>query len=374
MTHIASVIRTTISNTCPVLALVASLVLTTLVTTGPAIAQEDRVEPTRETSGVTFPTTESMKIGVTQQVERGKLSQEQADLMLRVHERLMMGIDSGKLSVDEALGMMKQRARAIYGDTDKAGTLDGSTEHELVIKIASAIEAGKLTPAEAAEFIIANQQKLDAEEAFKAYKAEIIAAVRSGELSREEAGSTLEGFKKNQHQEMMTAMKERMAAAIENGTLTEEQVKKIWSMSKNMSDSDDGGKISRKDYEQAVATMKKMVEAGELTREQMQEKIEAMKKQMGTERTITREDYAKAQAELQELVDAGKITEDQMNARLNRMRKMIGRSTGQQDAENRGREGVSDDCMELRRKLGEAVRAGEMTREEAGEVWKEEGC
>jgi len=374
MTHFASVIRSANSNICPALALVASLAFTTLVTTAPAIAQEDRAEPTRDTSGGTFPTAESMKIGIAQKVEHGNLSQEQADMILRVHQRLLMGIDSGKLSVNEALGIMEQRAQAIYGDKDKPGTTGQFTEHELVIKLANAVEAGELTPAEAAEFIIATQQKLDAEVAFESYKAEIIAAVRSGDLSREEAGSTLEGFKKNQHEQMMTAMKERMAAAIENGTMTEEQVKKIWAMSKNKSDIDDGEKLSRKDYEQAAAKMIEMVKAGEMTREQMQKKLEAMKKAMGTERTITREDYAKAQAEMQELVDAGKITEDQMNARLNRMRKMIGRSTGGQKAESRGREGVSDDCMELRRKLGEAVRAGEMTREEAGEVWKEEGC
>jgi hypothetical protein len=30
--------------------------------------------------------------------------------------------------------------------------------------------------------------------------------------------------------------------------------------------------------------------------------------------------------------------------------------------------------MDLRRRLGEAVRGGTMTREEAGELWKSEGC
>ena len=48
------------------------------------------------------------------------------------------------------------------------------------------------------------------------------------------------------------------------------------------------------------------------------------------------------------------------------MRKMIGRSDD--------RSGVSDDCMELRIELGEALRAGEMTREEAAVIWENEGC
>jgi len=35
---------------------------------------------------------------------------------------------------------------------------------------------------------------------------------------------------------------------------------------------------------------------------------------------------------------------------------------------------MSDDCMALRRRLGQAVRNGDMTREEAGKVWEDEGC
>ena len=77
---------------------------------------------------------------------------------------------------------------------------------------------------------------------------------------------------------------------------------------------------------------------------------------------------------MQKMVDAGEMTEEQMNGRLNRMRKMMERGNGKDKTEGRSRGEVSDDCMELRRTLGEAVRAGEMTREEAGEVWKNEGC
>ena len=41
---------------------------------------------------------------------------------------------------------------------------------------------------------------------------------------------------------------------------------------------------------------------------------------------------------------------------------------------DRDRGDISDDCLALRRKLGAAVRNGEMTREEAGKIWEDEGC
>jgi hypothetical protein len=42
--------------------------------------------------------------------------------------------------------------------------------------------------------------------------------------------------------------------------------------------------------------------------------------------------------------------------------------------QGQNRKEISDDCIALRKKLGEAVRSGEMTREEAGKIWDEEGC
>ena len=65
------------------------------------------------------------------------------------------------------------------------------------------------------------------------------------------------------------------------------------------------------------------------------------------------------------MVKAGEITREQMQARLDGMKK---RMSGDD------REEASDDCMALRRRLGQAVRNGDMTREEAGKVWEDEGC
>ena len=87
---------------------------------------------------------------------------------------------------------------------------------------------------------------------------------------------------------------------------------------------------------------------------------------------------------MQQMVEKGEITQEQMDARLGEMRRMIGRANRERKAAdggraNRerkaadgGRDEVSDECMALRSRLGMAVRNGDMTREEAGEIWNAE--
>jgi ABC-type sugar transport system ATPase subunit len=87
--------------------------------------------------------------------------------------------------------------------------------------------------------------------------------------------------------------------------------------------------VTQKDYDNAVAKMTEMVKTGNMTREQMQIRLEAMKKMMAKETTITREDYANAAADMQKMLDEGKITEEQMKQRLHRMRLMIGKDKSQ---------------------------------------------
>ena len=64
------------------------------------------------------------------------------------------------------------------------------------------------------------------------------------------------------------------------------------------------------------------------------------------------------------MLEAGEITREQMQQRLERMK--AGSEEKKADP--------SDDCIKLRQRLGDALRAGEMTREEAAEIWRKEGC
>jgi len=134
-----------------------------------------------------------------------------------------------------------------------------------------------------------------------------------------------------------------------------------------------GKTITREDYAAAQAEMQAMVDKGEITQAQMDERLMGMRRTIGkskaTGKTITREDYAAAQAEMQAMVDKGEITEDQMNGRLNRMRKMIARGNG-----NSERREMSDECKQLGRRIRTAVENGNMTSEEARKLWEAEGC
>ena len=80
--------------------------------------------------------------------------------------------------------------------------------------------------------------------------------------------------------------------------------------------------------------LKMAVESGKMTREEAGEKYEEMEKEYdarssqkeGKEqpKRLTRRDYAEAQAKMQKMVDDGEITEEQMNQRLAQMRRAIG--------------------------------------------------
>jgi polyhydroxyalkanoate synthesis regulator phasin len=89
----------------------------------------------------------------------------------------------------------------------------------------------------------------------------------------------------------------------------------------------------------------------------------AKSKTANTDARARRARYKEASDKMIEMVKAGEITREQMEARLNRMKKAMA-----------SKDEPSDDCIELRKKLGEAVRNGEMTREEASKLWDEEGC
>ena len=346
---------------------------------------------------------------------------------------------------------------------------------DVVLRVTNALANGDISPTQAAELILAAQQNLQTAEAFAMYKQDVMEAYKAGTIERVEIRPKLAAFKKQLTTTMMNQLMERMSAAVQNGTMTDDDVSQIWSTYKTMSKQasqrltrinyaaaekkleaqvESGGiteaqmneklsamreaiakansapkSLTREDYAQAQAKMQAMVEAGEITGPQMKERLVAMRAMIGKSKiapkTVTREDYAQAQAKMQAMVEAGKITEEQMNIRLGEMRRMIGRdgdqarssdgdafnwdgylrrmrfavengrmteeeareaigsmrrrmAAGGDGAERRADGGErgehSDECLTLRRRLGAAVSNGDMTREEAGEVWRAEGC
>ena len=124
----------------------------------------------------------------------------------------------------------------------------------------------------------------------------------------------------------------RLAMGLENDKLSEsDAIAILGERSKAIYEEEQGQpSITRQDYADAQASMQKMVDAGEITKEQMDGRLARMRKMFGqSQPKVTRKDYADAQASMQKMVDAGKITKAQMDARLVEMRKMIGRSQPQ---------------------------------------------
>ena len=75
--------------------------------------------------------------------------------------------------------------------------------------------------------------------------------------------------------------------------------------------------------------LKMAVENGDMTREEAGKKYAELEREYDAKneraaRRVTRADYAAAQKQMQEMVDKGEITQEQMNQRLSEMRKMMG--------------------------------------------------
>ena len=69
--------------------------------------------------------------------------------------------------------------------------------------------------------------------------------------------------------------------------------------------------------------MTEMVKNGEITREQMEQRLNRMKKSMDQERTITKKEYDEAVARMKTMVEAGEITREQMQQRLAQQQQLL---------------------------------------------------
>ncbi len=362
------------SLTRTALLVTAGLGLATLCVHSPAVAQEARADAERDGGTVTFPTVETMQLGVAQEVERGNLTQEQGDMILRIHQRLIIGLENGSLTVPEAFRIMEERGRAVYADgTPEERSIDLD---ELKAAIEGRLKAlGTELRAKVASGELTDEQ---AKTQYAEAEKEMWTRYREAEMRMTTPTVDLDELKAG-IETRIKAMREQLAGMVASDQITQEDAdarmaaaeKALWERYRQEEMNQRGGakerSITKADYDEAVRKMTEMVEAGEITREQMQQRLEQMRKMMTPEKTITRQDYADAAARMEKMVEAGEITREQMQQRLEEMRKMITRDAGE-------RSEVSDDCRELRRRLGEAMRAGEMTREEAAEIWRNEGC
>jgi polyhydroxyalkanoate synthesis regulator phasin len=230
------------------------------------------------------------------------------------------------------------------------------TMSDVIIKVTMALESGDITPAQAAEYIIAAENALQAEIAFKAYEDQVMAAVRAGDLTREQAGADIKAYKADAWREASEALGMRLKTAVESGKMTREEAGEVYGVMMDKAGSGKTKQMTRKDYAEAEAKMKKMVAAGEITQEQMTIRLNEMREAIARQAPkLTRKDYAEAEAKMKKMVEAGEITQEQMEARLNRMQQMMAQQSPKM---------TRKDYVEAEAKMKKMVAAGEITQEQ----------
>ena len=263
---------------------------------------------------------------------------------------------------------------------------------EFTLKITDALIAGKLTPEDAAQKMISFEEGIvEKMQYLRGIQERIEHAVTSGEMTRKEAeakySAMLKDKKENPGDARAQAYLKKVGAeikqAIANGDMTSEEGKAKYAeaearIEKRMGKKNEGNKRAEVYLAQVGAEIKEAIANGDMTAKEGKAKyaetVKALAQRMMASKTkqITKEDYDLAASKMLRMVKAGEITREQMQERLDGMKKAM--SGGDREEASDRREEVSDDCMALRRRLGEAVRNGAMTREEAGKIWEEEGC
>ena len=262
---------------------------------------------------------------------------------------------------------------------------------EVMLKIVDALLYGELTPEDAAKKMISFEEGVvEKMQYLRGIQERIEHAVTSGEMTREEAdakyGTMLKDKKENSGNERANAYLKKVAGeikeAVADGTMTSEEGKAKYAkaearIEKRMNQKNAGNKRAEAYLAKVGAEIKEAVARGEMTPEEGKAKyaktVEALKQRMmaskskGQSKQITKEEYDAAASKMASMVKAGEITREQMQERLEAMGSAMRESMRGGD-----RGDMSDDCMALRRRLGQAVRNGDMTREEAKKVWEDE--
>ena len=271
---------------------------------------------------------------------------------------------------------------------------------DALVKITDALLAGTITPEEAAKKIH-ETNRIDSY--LSKVEAEVSDAVANGKMTVEEGMAKYDaavidikqrmyGAKKNTNARVESYLKKvgtEIREAIANGEMTAEEGKAKYAEAEARVQQRMGGEKSNTNARTEVyltkigSEIRAAIANGEMTVEEGKEKytaaVERIKKRMAAaSKRGEREEREGFKRRIEAAVESGKMTPEESREAYADFRRRMGAKDGgdrdhRRDAD-RDRGEVSDDCLALRRKLGAAVRNGEMTREEAGEIWEDEGC
>jgi beta-lactamase regulating signal transducer with metallopeptidase domain len=239
--------------------------------------------------------------------------------------------EASQEDVDTRLGQMR---RMITNDGQAKTELNSKSSEDvdwtkIESRIEGAVEAGELTREEADARYIGIKARLDAggETADR--------AIARLESTNAEAKSKLKGSDDFD----WTETKDRIEAAVEAGELTREEADEKYNGIKARLDA--GGETAKRaaarlNYANAEAKIKAMVEAGEVSAEDAEKRLNKMReriagdgseKQSKEAKTFTIEEYKEAAAKIKAMVAEGKVSAEDAEIRLNRMRQATERKT-----------------------------------------------
>jgi len=265
-----------------------------------------------------------------------------------VERRLGEAVSNGELSLEQAglmMAALKKEAAKSKSDTNL---------ESIWKKLQAMVKTGELTEEQANAKMSAIKKeaaKKDQDsDRTKAYlmkvRKELGAAVEADRISKEDAAKRYEAAKKG--------IQKRMAAGR----------------------SQRGSKrITREDYARAEAELRKAVAESKISGEDARARLAGMRKMIGEKsegatRKITREDYARAEAELKKAVAEGRISKEDLRARLNGMRRAMAEQGERQRGGERQRTTREDRRAEyegFERRIKAAVAEGKMTPKQARE-------
>ena len=123
------------------------------------------------------------------------------------------------------------------------------------------------------------------------------------------------------------------------------------------------------DWAETERRIESAVEAGEITREEADEKYRGIKARLDAggetaDRAAARLDYANAEAKIKAMVEAGEISAEDAEKRLNRMRERIAGDGSEKQSEE-AKTFTIEEYKEAAAKIKAMVEAGEVSAEDA---------
>jgi hypothetical protein len=312
-----------------------------------------------------------------------------------VEKRLGEAVANGELSLAQASVMMNALRKA-GGAKKQAAKSKSDTDLERAWeKLAAMVKAGELTKEQAIDKMSAikkeaakkNKGSDRAEAYLMKVKKQLGELAEAGKISREEAarrfataekgikermaaGSSQSGRKRLTREEYALAEAKLKKAVTEGKISKEDMLARLNGMRREMAGQKDGSKkrITREDYARAEADLRKLAAEGKISKEALRKRLNEMRKMRAEqgergERRITVEQYKRAEAEMRKMIEDGKAKPEDVERRLIEMRKMVGGASEREAAKEVDTEGI-------KRRIEDAVKSGEITREQADAKYK----